>query len=66
MQAYQKYIEFEMKQKPVDAFRVRTLYERALVRHCLRPDVWTRYGDYLVRRPFRAASLSRVRAACSG
>ena len=50
LHAFLQYIDFEAKQKPVDHFRVRTLYERAIARHSLRPDLWTRFTDYMVTR----------------
>ena len=42
---YQDYIALELKEgNPV---RVQNIYERRITDHCLEPDVWTEYADYL-------------------
>jgi hypothetical protein len=41
--AVQKYVQFELAQKPVDLNAVRCLYERAASTHCLNPVFWEEF-----------------------
>ncbi|KAI8922464.1 hypothetical protein DFJ77DRAFT_25877 [Powellomyces hirtus] len=40
---YQNYLSMEKSHSKGDPFRIRTLYERAVVRHCLDPTLWDAY-----------------------
>jgi len=43
------YIDFEKRNKPLDTFAVRALFERALKVHCLVADLWVSYTSFLDR-----------------
>ena len=49
--AYKTYLKHELRENS-DPARVTCLFERALTRHCLVPDLWERYGKYLVSTYF--------------
>jgi squamous cell carcinoma antigen recognized by T-cells 3 len=60
--SFLQYIDYEGKQKPLNAFRVRALYERAVLLHPLRPELWARYTDWLDRALPAAAVVLPVHA----
>ncbi|XP_064613155.1 squamous cell carcinoma antigen recognized by T-cells 3-like [Liolophura sinensis] len=48
LESYQSYIQFELKEN--DPARIQCLFERALQQHCLQPDLWIQYTQYLDRK----------------
>ena len=51
LESYKTYLKREME-KNDDPSRVQCLFERAITDHCLKVDVWLRYGKYLVSLSF--------------
>ena len=51
LESYKTYLKREMERND-DPSRVQCLFERAITDHCLKVDVWLRYGKYLVSLSF--------------
>ncbi|RKP07576.1 hypothetical protein THASP1DRAFT_30611 [Thamnocephalis sphaerospora] len=60
--AFSAYISFEKRQRPVNHDVVRTLYERALVIHCLDAALWEEYLLYTISQT--APSPFEIKALC--
>ena len=53
LDAHKTYLTHELRRRDdADPARVTCLFERAITRHCLVPDLWERYGKYMVSYGF--------------
>ncbi|TPX35042.1 hypothetical protein SmJEL517_g02402 [Synchytrium microbalum] len=60
LQTYRSYLDYELSSKPMDKNRVKTLYERALSKHCLDVTLWDDYLAYLFSSLKGAATMLPV------
>lgn len=46
--SWTKYIDFETNCEADSTARTKTLFERALIPHCLKDELWLKYGSFVV------------------